>query len=82
MESVCEKSYGNGIDSNAQLTPDMTGLQNSGVFTRLLVMQEELKTLPFGDVWNEYCARCGVPADGQWYETVAHYENEVLKKRG
>ena len=47
-----------------------------------MVLQEELKTMPFGDVWDEYCSACGVPKDGEWFETVKNYENEILKKRG
>ena len=66
----------------AMLTPDMTQLQDSGDMTSLLVQQEELKTLPFGEIWAEYCARCGVPADGQWLGKVKEYENTVLSKRG
>ena len=67
----------------ALLTPhaDLKKLQDQGKFTQLLVQQEELKTLPFGEVWKEYCDSCGVPADGQWMKTVEDYENSVLRKR-
>jgi L-rhamnose isomerase len=65
------------LQPNAQLK----ALQDSGDFTKLLVMQEELKCYPFGDVWAEYCRRCGVPADGQWFHTVTEYEKTVLKGR-
>ena len=47
-----------------------------------MVRAEELKTMPFGDVWNEYCKECGAPADGEWFETVEKYEKDVLSKRG
>ena len=60
---------------------DWKTLQNQGKFTQLLVQQEELKTLPFGEVWKEYCFSCGVPTDGQWMKTVEDYENSVLRKR-
>ena len=49
--------------------------------TELLVMQEEVKTLPFGDIWAEYCARQGVAADKAWFEEVQKYEQEVLLNR-
>ena len=65
----------------ALLSPDLSKLQNENNWTELLVAQEELKTLPFGSVWNEYCRRCGVPADGQWFASVKKYEDEVLLKR-
>jgi len=65
----------------ALLTPDLTKLQNEDNWTELMVAQEELKTLPFGAVWNEYCSRCGVPADGQWFDSIKAYERDVLAKR-
>ena len=66
----------------ALCTPDFTELQNGENFTELLVRQEELKTMPFGEIWEEYCRVCGAPVDGQWFATVKAYENEVLSKRG
>ena len=68
----------------AMVTPnnELTKLQVAGDWTELMVRQEELKTLPFGDIWNEYCKECGVPADGKWFEIVKNYEKEVLAKRG
>lgn len=66
---------------NALLTPDMTTEQNAGDFTDLLVRQEELKTLPFGEVWAEYCRRCGVPEDGAWLPEVRRYEKTILEAR-
>ena len=65
----------------ALLTPDMTELQNANNWTEILVRSEELKTLPFGDVWEEYCNQCGAPVDGAWFATVKAYEEEVLVKR-
>ena len=67
----------------ALLTPhaDLKAIQDQGKFTQLLVQQEELKTLPFGEVWKEYCDSCGVLADGQWMKVVENYENSVLRKR-
>ena len=49
--------------------------------SRLMVMQEEIKLYPFGDVWREYCRQCGVEADESWFEEVEKYEKEVLKAR-
>jgi L-rhamnose isomerase len=61
---------------------DLRALQNANNWTELMVRAEELKTMPFGDVWEEYCKVCGVPADGEWFDVVKTYENEVLSKRG
>ena len=60
---------------------DLQATQDQGDFTALLVRQEEQKTLPFGEIWDEYCRSCGVPCDGQWLDTVRKYEHEVLSKR-
>lgn len=56
-------------------------LQDEGDFSRLLVMQEELKAYPFYDVWAEYCNQCGVAADESWFDDVKKYENDVLSRR-
>ena len=65
----------------ALLTPDLTKLQNEDSWSELMVTQEELKTLPFGAVWAEYCRRCNVPGDGEWFASVQAYEKEVQFKR-
>ena len=67
----------------ALLTPNeaLTKLQDENNWTELMVSAEELKTLPFGDIWTEYCNRCGAAPDGEWFATVKNYENEVLSKR-
>ena len=41
----------------------------------------EVKTLPFGIVWEEYCRREGVPADESWFKDVKEYEAKVLAER-
>ena len=56
-------------------------LQDENKLTELLVMQEEVKTLPFGDVWEAYCTRCNVIPDSAWFEKVKEYEENVLIKR-
>ena len=61
--------------------PTLKEMQNKGNFTKLMVVSEEVKTLPFGEVWNEYCRQCGKPLDGEWYNIVEGYEKEELLKR-
>lgn len=65
------------------LTPNrnLKEAQDSADFTRVLQQLEELKTLPFGDVWAEFCKRNEVPVDGQWYSVITDYEKDVLSKR-
>ncbi len=55
-------------------------LQEAANWTELMVRQEEMKTMPFGDVWAEYCEECGVSED-TWFEEVKKYEAEVLSAR-
>jgi L-rhamnose isomerase len=68
---------------SALLTPsaDMALLQDSADFTKLFALSEELKTMPFGDVWDEYLARCGAPVGMEWFDKVSAYEKEILAKR-
>lgn len=60
---------------------ELKKLQDSCRFTELMMMNEELKTLPFGDIWEHYCETQRVPGGKEWYDTVAQYENDVLSKR-
>lgn len=66
----------------ALLLPDMRSLQDAGRWTEIMANREAAKVLPFGDVWDEYCRRCGVPLDGEWLGEVHRYEREVLSERG
>lgn len=54
-------------------------LQTNNEFTELMYLQEEMKTMPFGDVWKEFLARENV-ADNYLAE-IKEYEKEVLLKR-
>ena len=67
----------------AMTTPNgmLKDLQEAGNYTELMVMQEEVKTLPFGDIWAMYCEECGVAADSAWFADIKKYEEEVLLKR-
>ena len=68
---------------NALLTPEklLADYQNKADYTSLLVVSEEIKTAPFGAVWEELCARANMPAGLAWFDEVKKYENEVLAKR-
>ena len=55
--------------------------QDKGDHTRVLALQEEIKTLPWGEVWDEYLKRQGMVNDAQMFEEVRQYEKEVLLKR-
>lgn len=66
---------------NALLLPaqQMKQLQESSDFTQLMYLQEECKTMPFGDVWAEFLAREDVC--GAYYNVIKNYEEKVLVKR-
>ncbi len=49
--------------------------------TSRLAMLEEVKTLPFGAVWDYYCTRSSVLAGSAWMDEVTTYEKDVLAKR-
>ena len=56
-------------------------LQDNAAFTEKFMLMEEAKTLPFSDIWEEYCNREGVPATEAWFAEVAEYEKDVQSKR-
>jgi L-rhamnose isomerase len=66
----------------ALLTPHaaLKKLQEENRGTQLLALQEELKTLPFGAIWDEYLRRANIPGSG-WIESVEAYEREVQSER-
>ena len=55
--------------------------QDQGDHTKVLALQEEIKTLPWGEVWDEYLKRQGMVSDKEMFEEVKKYENDVLLKR-
>ena len=55
-------------------------LQKEGRFTELMVRQEALKMMPFGEVWKEYLERSGVAGE-EWFDAVREYEKDVLSER-
>ncbi|MCU4162930.1 L-rhamnose isomerase [Carboxylicivirga caseinilyticus] len=49
-------------------------------FERLALL-EELKTKPFGAVWDYYCLKEGVPVSEAYIAEIQQYEKDVLSKR-
>lgn len=58
---------------------ELKKLQDENDMTSLMVKTEELKTAPFGDVWEEYLARENVTSD--YLTEVKKYEKNVLEAR-
>ncbi len=61
--------------------PMLKRLELAGDNTSRLAMLEELKTLPFGIVWDHYCDMAGVPVGDAWLAEVKQYEKDVLSQR-
>ncbi len=67
---------------NALCTPNamLKELQDTTQFSRKMSVMEDCKMLPLGDIWEEYCRQCGVPAS-DYYDEIQKYENDYLLKR-
>ena len=65
----------------ALLQPEdhLKALQNENNFTEIMYLQEEMKMMPIGEVWEEFLSRSGVVSN--YLAEVKKYENEVLLKR-
>ncbi|MBR5241614.1 MAG: L-rhamnose isomerase, partial [Clostridia bacterium] len=68
---------------SALLLPNekLASYQNEANFTKMLALSEETKTLPFGEIWDEYCRVSGAPVGAAWLDEVDAYERDVLSKR-
>ena len=56
-------------------------LELEGDLTSRLALLEESKSLPFGEVWNEFCRRQNVPLGFSWMEIIKKHEHAVLASR-
>ena len=65
----------------ALLQPEekLKALQDANNFTDIMYLQEEMKTMPMGDVWEEFLARSGVVSN--YLTEVMNYERKVLLER-
>lgn len=50
-------------------------------YTARLALQEDIKSLPWGVVWDQYCAAANVPGGGRWLDEVREYERSVMLAR-
>jgi len=67
----------------ALLTPWdlLKAAQDSYDHTKVLALQEEIKTLPWGEVWAEYLKSQNMVDDATMFEEIREYEKKVLSKR-
>ncbi len=59
----------------------MAQLQNDREFSELLMLSEEMKLYPVGDVWNYFCEINAVSQKEDWFAELKKYEKEVFGKR-
>lgn len=55
--------------------------ESAADYTNRLALQEEFKALPWGAVWDYYCATADLPSRGAWMHVVKQYEASVLSAR-
>ena len=67
--------------ANLEPTAMLQKFEAEGDYTSRLAYLEEIKTLPFGLVWNAYCDMQGVPAGDAWVPMMKKYEADVLSAR-
>lgn len=67
----------------AMLAPiaDLKKSEEAGDFTTRLALTEELKSYPYGAVWDEFCLRNNVPIGEDWMNNIREYEKNTLSKR-
>ena len=62
-----------------QPSEKMQKLQDEANFTELMILSEEMKTMPMGDVWAEFLERQGI--EGCYSNSIKEYEEKVLVNR-
>ena len=62
-------------------TAELVKAEKKFDFTTRLATLEEMKTLPFGAVWDYFCQINNVPVGAEWIEEMRRYEAQVTSKR-
>jgi L-rhamnose isomerase len=67
----------------ALLTPHakLRELERDGNYTGRLCLREQLRTLPYGDVWEAFCAAYNVPGEADWLQEIRSYEQREFPGR-
>lgn len=63
-------------------TQTLQGFERSYDYSSRLAMIEELKSMPWGAVWDYFCQTHNVPTGMRWMDEVRSYEQSTLSKRG
>lgn len=62
-------------------TEELKRTEEEGDYTTRLLMQEQLKDLPFGTVFDYYCHQEGVLTQDEYIKEIKRYERDILSKR-
>ncbi len=62
-------------------TSELRRMEEAGDYTSRLVMQEELKSLPWQAVWDYYCHKSNKPVGIEYLKNIKEYEKTVLSQR-
>lgn len=67
----------------AMLTPWnlLKEAQDNADHTKVLALEEEIKTLPWQEIWYDFLSENGYLSEEDWYIDLLDYEEKVLKKR-
>jgi L-rhamnose isomerase len=60
----------------------LRAFEESGDYFSRLALLEELKTMPFGAVWDYHCLKSGVPVGHSYLDVIRAYGEEVTERRG
>ena len=69
------------LQAMVEPTARLRACEEAGDYTARLALLEEIKRLPWGAVWDQYCSGAGVPTGQQWLDEVKEYESTVLAAR-
>jgi len=59
----------------------LRALEGTGDYSGRLALLEELKGLPWGAVWDQFCLQEGVPVGGRYMDAIRAYEATILPQR-
>ncbi len=62
-------------------TDKLRAMERDGDLFGRLALLEEMKTMPFGAVWEYFCQTQNVPGHSDWMREIYDYEKKVLKLR-
>lgn len=60
---------------------ELRALEGAGDYGGQLALLEELKGLPWGAVWDQFCLQEGVPIGGRYMDAIRAHEATILPQR-